>query len=538
VAQIGAALGRSFSHELISAVAQMPKQQIDDALDQLVNAELIFRRGTPPDAEYTFKHALVRDAAYGTLLRSRRQQIHGWIVTTLESQFPEVVTAQPALIAQHCTEAGFTVKAVEYWLASGRQAIVRSAMVEAAAQLRNGLDLLTSMPEGPWRQQRELEFQMTLGPALIATKGYAAPDVGVTYERARTLAEQLNLTEHLVALLYGQWVYRLVRSEHTLALPYAEELERLGETRNDAVAQLLGRHVGAMTRLYLGQFNSARAIFERCHEMSEPAARSAHLALTESDQYISMLGYLALTLAPLGYLDQAQSLMDRALAESRQLRHAFTLAWTLNVAGWLAIWLRVPLPQAKFLHDETIAISRENNFPFHLSLGTAHCGRALIALGKPDEGFKLWNEGFETYRATGAGLLTPSLLTLLADVCAPCGRIAEGLGFLDKAESLMETVEDRFEEPELHRVRGELLYAKGDAIAAQESLLRALSIARQQSAKFWELRAATSLARLWHDQGKRHEAHDLLAPIYAWFTEGFDTPVLKEAKTLLDELAP
>ena len=213
VAQIAAALGRQFSHELISAVAAMPRQQLDDALAQLVNAELIFRRGTPPDAEYTFKHALVQEAAYGTLLRSRRQQIHARIAATLEDQFPDIVMAQPALLARHCAEAGLAEKAVVYWLKAGRQALARSATTEAAAQLRKGLDALDGLPDGPGRRQQELDLQLALGYALIATKGHSAPEVGETFARARALAEQIDRPEYLGRVFFGQWVFHRNRGE-------------------------------------------------------------------------------------------------------------------------------------------------------------------------------------------------------------------------------------------------------------------------------------------------------------------------------------
>ena len=240
VAQIGAALGRQFSHELISAVAQMPRQQLDDALAQFVRAELIFRRGTPPDAEYTFKHALVQDAAYSTLLRSRRQQLHARIAATLEDQFPEIVVAQPALLAQHCAEAGLAEKAVGYWLKAGQQALARSAMTEAVAQLQKGLDVLAGLPDGPWRRQQELDLQIALGPALAATKGLSAPDVGETIARARALAEQIDRPEYLVPLILGQWAFHLVRSEHKLALSLAEQIEKIGEARNDVSGAIAG----------------------------------------------------------------------------------------------------------------------------------------------------------------------------------------------------------------------------------------------------------------------------------------------------------
>ena len=272
VAQIGAALGRQFSHELISAVAQMPQQQLDDALEQLVGAELIFRRGTPPDAEYTFKHALVQDAAYSTLLRNRRQQLHARIGAVLEEQFAETVAAQPELLARHCAEAGWTEKAISYWLKAGQQAAARSAMTEAAAQLRKGLALLTSQPDSPSRQEQELDLQVALGPPLMATEGYAAKDVGDTYARAAALAEQFDRTDYLVPLLYGQWAYHLVGARHRSALPLVQKLEQTGKARNDIAALLLARESHGLSRFFLGEFAAAHALLDQCDGMRDPAS--------------------------------------------------------------------------------------------------------------------------------------------------------------------------------------------------------------------------------------------------------------------------
>ena len=251
VAQIGAALGRSFSHELISAVAQMPQQRMEEALEQLVSAELIFRRGTAPDAEYIFKHALVQDAAYSTLLRSRRQQLHARIAATLESRFPEIGAAEPAILAQHCTEAGLDEKAVSYRLKAGQQAVARSAMAEAVTQLEKGIRLLTTMPSSPGHQQQELDLRIALGPALIATRGYSSPEVGETFTRASALAEQIGQSGYLLPLLYGQWAYHLVRSEHRLALPFAERMEKIGEAQKDSAALLLGHLYHGIVRFFL-----------------------------------------------------------------------------------------------------------------------------------------------------------------------------------------------------------------------------------------------------------------------------------------------
>ena len=240
VAQTGAAIGREFGYELLASTTDLPEPQLREALDRLTNAGLLFVRGTPPQSSYIFKHALVQDAAYGTLLRSRRQRLHARIAAALEDRFPEIVLAQPALLAQHCAAAGLAEKAVAYWLKAGQQALARSAMTEAVAQLRKGLDVLAGLPDGPWRRQQELDLQTALGSALAATKGWAAADVDETLARARALAEQLDRPEHLVPLILGQWGFHCVRSEHRLALSLAEQLEKIGEARNDAAAQLLG----------------------------------------------------------------------------------------------------------------------------------------------------------------------------------------------------------------------------------------------------------------------------------------------------------
>ena len=386
VAQIAAALGRQFSHELISAVAPVPRKQLDDALAQLVCAELIFRRGTPPDAEYTFKHALVQDAAYGTLLRSRRQQLHARIAATLEDQFPEVVVTQPALLARHCAEAGLAEKAVAYWLKAGRQAMAGSAMTEAVAQLRKGLDVLTGLPDGPLRRQQELDLLLALRPALAFTKGLSAPDVGATIARARALAEQLDRPEYLVRLSFGQWAFHLGRSEHKRALSLAEQIEKIAEARNDVSAQLRGRRARGLTLLHLGELVAARALLDQCHGLADPAHRGIGAGLAE-DPYVTMLAYLALTLAYQGYIDQSRARLEEALSEARRLKHAQTLAGVLLYANWIA-WITCS-PELGPYAEELMAISNEHRFPFHLGYATAMRGASLIALGQAHEGVTL-----------------------------------------------------------------------------------------------------------------------------------------------------
>ncbi len=532
VAQIAAALGRQFSHELISAVAAVPREQLDDALAQLVRAELIFRRGTPPDAEYTFKHALAQDAAYSTLLRGRRQQLHARIAATLEDQFPEIVVTQPALLARHCAEAGLSEKAVAYWLKAGRQAMARSAMTEAVAQLRKGLDALTGLPDGPRRRQQELDLQLALRPALAFTKGLSAPDVGETIARARALAEQLDRPEYLVRLSFGQWAFHLGRSEHKLALSLAEQIEKIAEARNDVSAQLRGRRANGLTRLYLGEFVAARALLDQCHGLAD-AHRGIGAGLAE-DPYATMLAYLAVTLAYLGYIDQSRLRLEEALTETRRLRHAQTLAVVLIFANWTG-WI-TRSPEMGRYAEELLAISTEHRLPFHFGWATAFHGASLTALGQAHEGLTLLTQGLEALRATGAVMNTSIVLMWLAEAYAMVGQPADGLNCLAEAAQIIETTDERCHEAELHRLRGDLLNATGDPSAAERSYHQALAVAKLQSAKLLELQASISLARLWCKQDRRGEARDLLAPIYGWFTEGFDALDLKEAKLLLEEL--
>ena len=507
-------------------------------LAQLVAAELIFRRGTPPDAEYTFKHALVQDAAYSTLLRSRRQQIHGRIATTLESQFPETMTAQPELLAHHCGEAGLTEKAVGYWLKAGQQAVARSAMTEAVAQLRRGLELLASMPDGADHEQRELELQAALVPAVIAAKGYTAPEVGETIARARSLAEKLDRTDYLIGLLYGEWVSSLVRGELKLTLSLAKSLEQIGDARNDRAAQLLGRHwLQGVTHYFLGDFVTARALLDDCEGLQNSAHRAVYATMTANDPYASTLAYLGMTLTVLGYIDQGRRRINEAVSEARLLRSQHSLAEVLTFAGWTERHCGSSRTVQQHA-EEVVALSSEHGLPFWLELGTVLLGWSSAALGDARHGLDLIKKGMSLFAATdGAKLPYASALTDLAECYGALGHAADGLSCLDEAAQIIDTMGHRVWEVDMFRVRGDLLSATGDRAAAEESYHRALAVARSQTAKTLELRAATSLARLWRDQGKRTEARDALAPVYGWFTEGFDTPVLQEAKALLNELA-
>jgi predicted ATPase len=531
IAQTGATIGREFGFELLSSVTDLPEPQLRAALDRLTNAGLLFVRGAPPESSYFFKHALVQDAAYGTLLRSRRQPLHGRIAATLEDRFPEIVLAQPALLAQHCVEAGLAEKAVGYWLKAGQQAMDRSAMAEAAAQLRKGLEVLAGLPDGPWSQQQELDLQIALGVALSATVGWSTAEAEKIHGRVRRLAEQLDRPEHLVPLMWGQFAFHLVRSEHRLALAIGERLEQIGEVRNDAAVTFIGRYAIGVVRVELGEFVAARAVLQRCVGHAD----SAHLAMAVNsfDPYPPMLTWLAVTLASLGYIDQARSLRDEALLEARRLGHVHTLTFVFANQNWINWLTRAPMVNI----EESLALTTAHGFPYFLSWARAYHGRSLIALGQAEEGLALVTQGLAEHRAAGAFVNTPVHLSFRAEAYAMLGQHAEGLSCLDEAAQFVETTEERTHEAELHRMRGDLLVAAGDHAAAERYYRQAIAVAEPQSARLFQLRASTSLGRLWCDQGKRTEARDLLGPIYNWFTEGFDAPDLKDAKALLDELA-
>jgi class 3 adenylate cyclase/predicted ATPase len=535
IAQIGAALGRQFSHELISAVAPMPQEQLDDSLLQLVGTELILQRGTPPDAEYTFKHALVQDAAYSTLLRSRRQQLHARIADTLERQFPEVVETQPELLARHCAEAGLVQKAVDYRLRSGKRAFARGAMAEAEGELRKGFDLLSSLPEDAARQEQELNLQITFGNTLLATRGYAAPEAGEAFERARQLCQKLNRPQQLNQILTGQFLFRLLRGELEQAELLAGELRQLGEGASDVSWKYNSLSRDGVVCCWLGKFIEARAYYEAALALWDPGFRDR--IASPQDVYVSALIYFSRALFCLGYVDQARLRRDEALAEARQLspynevfalRHAWYGDWAIEGVSSIEAMLRSA--------EHISAISSEQGFPMFVGVGDIMRGWCLSSSGEAKKGISLLEDGLKKYAATGTKLVIPFYLTVLAEAYGAAAQPKEGLNRLADATKLMETTQERWAEAEMHRVRGGLLLSLGEPTAAEESYSQALAVARHQGTKFWELRAGIDLGRLWRDQSKRIEAGELLTPIYDWFTEGFDTRVLQDAKALLSEL--
>jgi class 3 adenylate cyclase/predicted ATPase len=538
VAQIGAALGRQFSHELISAVAPIPPRQLDDALAQLVGAELIYRRGTPPDAEYTFKHALVQDAAYSTLLRSRRQQLHAHIAAALEGRFPEIVAAQPALLAHHCEEAGLSEKALDYWLSAGRQAWGRSMLAEAVALLGRGLALVRGLPDIDWRREREFDLQIALGQALVAGRGWGTPELVEVHARARQLAVALNRPRALLFALWGQFSDHWARVDLRRMRRLAAELRELGDSTGDVLMQMMGCQASGMTCFHLGEFTAGWAYLEKALALYDPAYRPSLSELLSHDARVFLRVYSSWPLACLGNLDQASFQRDAALDEARRLSHPPTLALALGAGGWqTGSFFRLEPGSLLQCADEQLALAGEHGLGFDRTVGLVLRGWSLAALGRGDEGIPLIKSGVAGWHELGFGIHRPWLLALLGDACRMAGQLQAALAHLAEARDLAEETEERWFQAETLRLRGEVLLATGDPEAAEASYREAMAIAQLQSAKLWELCAAMSLARLWRDQGKCTAGHELLAPIFGWFGEGFGTPVLQEARALLEELA-
>jgi predicted ATPase/class 3 adenylate cyclase len=538
VAQIGAALGRSFSHELITAVAQMPQKQIDDALAQLVSAELIFRRGAPPDAEYTFKHALVQDAAYKSLLKSRRQALHARIAQSLEERFPDTARVHPELVAYHYSEAGAIKPAIRYLRMAGKRAAERSANAEAVEQFSGALRLLEGLPDSPERTRSELDLLTAMGPALIAAKGYGASEIERSYARARELCQQLADEEGplLFSVLQGLWGFYNIRTDFQTALELGRQCLNLGQSSQDPALQIEGYRLVGGTLFYKGDFASARDHAERGITLYSHEQHRSLAFRYGQDPMVGCLSYAASALRILGYQDQAITRSQQALALAQELSHPYTLGYSLihaTVLSELCGDSQVTQARATAL----VKLSRDQGFPFLLAGGHIHCGAALVAQGQSDTGIGQILEGLAIWQSTGAELWRPYFLAMLARAYGQAGKADEGLATLSEALTVVTRTGEHWFEPELNRLKGEMLLARSETglPEAEECFSRALSLAHQQGARLWELRAATSLSRLWCSRGERTKARELLAPIYGDVAEGLGTLDLREAKALLDE---
>ncbi len=540
VAQLGAVLGREFAYELIAAVAPMDEATVERGLAQLVDAELLYQRGRPPQARYRFKHALIQETAYQSLLKSTRQQYHERIAQVLVERFADIQGTQPELLAHHYTEAGLTAQAVPYWQRAGQQALQRSANLEAVQHLTMGLALLATLPETQARAQQELDLQLALAPVLMATKGFASPDVEQAYTRAMALCRQVGQSPQRFPALRGVWAFYHTRNQLNTARELAEQLLQLAQTLQHRGFLLEAHRAMGETLSQLGELAAARAHFEAAMALYEPQQHRSHaFVYGNQDPGVYCLAHLSETLWLLGYPDQALQRSQQALTLAQELGHPFSLATALYFAAHLHDFRREARGTQERA-EELRALAQELGFAYRLAQAMFKLGLAAVAQGRVAEGIAQMRQGMTALRATGAELGLAHRLGRLAEAQGIAGQPAEGLEGLAEALATAERTGERRSEAELYRLKGELLLQRatpGDGVEAEACFHQALAIARRQGAKSWELRAAMSLSRLWQQQGNRDAARQLLTEIYGWFTEGFDTADLQEAKALLEALA-
>ena len=531
--QAAAVIGKDVALPLLQAVTDASAEALHGDLRSLQAAEFFYEIYALTTPVYTFKHVLTQEVAYHSLVRRVRQHYHTRIAHVLEAQFPQIVETQPELLAYHYTEAGLTAPAIPYWQRAGRRAYECSAYVEAISYLTRGLELLQTEPDTPERLQQEMRLQSTLGVAYTAAKGYAAPEVEGAYSRARALCQQVGDTQQLFLVLIGLWNFSFVRGASQTACDLGEQLLTLAESTNDRVRRLRAHGALGESLLHIGHLRPARAHLEQGIALSDPQQRRSYAVHTPT---VACLAYAAWALWHLGYPAQALQRMADARTLAEALFHPLSSALALHFSATLHQFRREP-QVAQGWAEAAMTLAREQRLPFWDGSATILGSWALAAQGRSEEGLAQLHQGLRTFRATGAQLQQPSWLALLAEVHGWAGQAAQGLEAVAEALAIMGTTGERYYAAEVYRLQGELLWQAGSAPqVAETSVLHALTVARQEEAKSWELRAATSLARLWQHQGKRAAAYELLAPIYGWFTEGFDTADLQEAKALLEAL--
>jgi predicted ATPase len=545
VAQIGAAIGREFSHALLASVVRDAGLDLGLALDRLIQAGLMSRQGVPPHASYLFKHALVQDAAYGTLLREPRRMLHARIAETLESQFVEIVESQPEILARHCTEAGLIEKATELWGQAGQRSLGRLALVEATAQLNRALAQIAALPGTPALRGEQIKLQVALANALMHTKGYAAPETKASVdqahlyiERAEALGEPPEDSLLLFSVLYGFCAANYVGFNGCALRELAAQFLSLAERQGTMVSTMIGHRLMGTSLLVTGDIAKSQTHFDDAIALYDHAEHRPLATRFGQDIGVTILSNRSYARWILGYPVAALTDADHAIKDAREIGQAAALMYALahiGIVNTLCGNHAVAASQAK----DVLALSEEKKTPHWKAVGMINQGWVLALTGRPSNAVQMITSGITTFRSTGATFYEPPSLTLLAGAYAKLGEYEQARRAIGEAIAAIENVKERSWEGEVRRTAGEiaLMSPEPNAAKAEAYFEHALAVARNQQAKSWELRAAMSMARLWRDQGKPREAHDLLAPVYGWFTEGFDTLDLKEAKALLDELA-
>ena len=543
VAQVGAAIGRQFSHAVLAAVMPKAEAELQSALDRLIAAGLLFRQGLPPHATYLFKHALVQDAAYGTLLREPRRALHAHIAETLENQFADVAENQPELLARHCTEAGLIEKAAYLWGKAGQRSLARSALVEAVEQMTRALVQIETLPGTPALRREQIKFQVAFLNPLMHVKGYAAQETKAAVERARLLIERAEALGEppedpllLLSVLYGFWTASYVALNGQAVRDLAAQFLALAEKQRTTGPLMIGHRLVGTSLMCTGDIAESRAHYDLAVALYDPAEHRP-LARFAVDPGVANLGFRSHALWFLGYPEAALTDTEHALKGAREIGHTATLMYALFHTSLPHIWCG-NYATANAQSDEVVVLADEKGAAFWKAGGMANQGYVLALTGKAADALKMLTSATTAWRSTGATGFASLHLLSLARAHAELGQFDDAWRCIGEATNAVDTTKETWCEAEVHRIAGEIALRspQPDTAKGEAYFERALAVARKQQAKSWELRAAMSMARLWRDQGKRDEARDLLAPVYGWFTEGFDTLDLKQAKAFLDEL--
>ena len=531
-AQVGATIGREFSWILLRTVSELVDERLDAALSGLVGAELVHQRGMPPEATYTFKHALVQDAAYESLLEGQRRDLHGRIADALAAQYPERVAAAPELLARHAEAAGKTLIAVDGYQRAAEQARERSAYEEAIRHLRQAIALLATQPEGRERDAREAALQLTLGHSVISGRGYLRAEAEAAYERARELYEARGDARGLGHALYSLAVFSMASAQLEHASTLLARVLAIAEEISDTDLALGGHSQLGAVEHYQGKFASSLAHCQAALTLHDERRHQVVI-----DRKVMALIYSAWDLWPLGCPDRALACTREAVGSARELGHPYSLCAALCFET-VVRQMRRDVSEQRERAAELIALARTHEFPFWLGLGKTLNAAARVAAGEPEAETRLLRGGFQGGGASmGAAAGVPGVLAVVGEACLAAGRLSEARGAVDRGLAVSAQTHQPYSDADLHRLRGEIVLANGGVPTdAEKHFQQALEIARSQRARSYELRAATHLARLWRDHGKPAEARALLQPVYDWFTEGFGTGDLKDARALLDEL--
>ena len=544
VAQVGAAIGREFPHMLLAALVRKPEQDLESDLDRLMAAGLLFRQGIPPHASYLFKHALVQDAAYSTLLREPRRVLHARIAEILEGQFPDIAESQPELLARHYAKADVVEKSARLWGKAGQRSQERSALVEAAEQLAQALAQIATLPSRSDLRREQIVLQVALLNTLMHVKGYGAPETKAAVAKVRALIDQAErLGESpddpslVPSALFGQWIVNFISFDGDAARELAARFLAFGEKEGTTAPLMIGHRTMASTLALLGDQREALVHYNEALALYRPAEHRRLMTRFGQDLRVTCLAFRSLTSWLLGYPDAALSDADCALAEARQIEHAATLMFTLNFPIIVNTYCG-NYDAAGERIEELRSLAENKGATFRKAEAVLRRGYVETLTGKAGKAVETVKSGIDLWRSAGSTIFTPEQEFMLAIAYADCGQFDHAWRCIAGAMTAMQVTKERWCEAEAHRVAGEIALKspQPDAAKAQAHFEHSLAVARTQQAKSWELRAATSLARLLRDQGRRQAAHDLLAPVYDWFTEGFDTSDLRAAKALLGAL--